>query len=170
MTWDATLAIAVLGAVLGIYNAARQWWRDIERLKVIPKSGQVAIGEAATQATLVIEVVNMSAFPVTLDEVGFLAKGSHGRLAIVGPIMLDRGTLPRRLEPRTSVTLCASPNQDFSFIANVTKAYATTATGRVFRGSSPRLRWMVKHGEVPTEARRLFGRPGIISHSGEPEA
>ena len=40
----------------------------------------------------------------------------------------------------------------------------------MFKGSSPRLRWMVRHREVPTEAKRVLGRPGIISHSGEPEA
>ena len=34
---DITLAIAILGAVLGILNFVRLWWRDRLRLKVIPK-------------------------------------------------------------------------------------------------------------------------------------
>lgn len=164
-----TIAIATVGAVLGIWNAARDWWRDTERLKVIPKRGEISITESGVQATLVIEIVNLSPFAVTVDEAGFLMRGTKHRMALPSPIVMNGEKWPCRLEGRSHVTVCASPDQDFAWIKDVTKAYAGTATGRTFTGNSRALEWMAKHGRVPTATRRIVGRQGVISSTEPPE-
>lgn len=164
-----TLGIAVVGAVLGIYNAVRDWRRDSERLKVIPKSSTISTGEAAVRDTLAIELVNLSPFPVTVTEVGFLLKGTPRRKVIENPVIPDSGDWPRRVEARSSVTVFARADQDFFWIERVTKAYAVTATGCQFKGSSERLRWMIAHGQVPTDQRRIAGRPGLFVSAGDPD-
>src|SRR3546814_11069027 len=56
-----------------------------------------------------IEVVNLSSFPVTVEEVGFTLNARSAtrgeRLVVLVPINSDGGPWPRRLQPRTTVTV-----------------------------------------------------------------
>lgn len=140
MTWTGaiTLAIAVLGAALGIINT----WHSINdrrvKLRVRPLWG------LGLQQTLFgIEVTNLSTFAVTLDDVGFLfgrpTTSTPERACFMQPILTDGGPWPRRLEPRSSVTAYTDVTHlplGRSFWA----AYARTACGELRHARSPALR------------------------------
>jgi hypothetical protein len=71
-----TLSIAVLGAVLGVINT----WRAIDssrvKLKVLPRHA-IPVGGAPSHIGFCIAVTNLSAFPVTVNEVGVLYRGNR---------------------------------------------------------------------------------------------
>jgi hypothetical protein len=149
-TLDAiTLSIAVLGAVLGIVNTWHALSLRMVRLVVRP-SAAVRIGAGAfkstihvpppgTVADLCIEVTNLSAFAVTIDEVGLLPRRGKVRQAIPRPILADGGAWPRRLQPRESVSTYCDPGSVADTV-QVKCAYATTACGHTAKASSPALR------------------------------
>jgi hypothetical protein len=124
------LAIAAVGALFGV---AHTWiGRPRVRLKVIPK---YLVPRGATDPTLTvcIELVNLSEFAVTVDDVGFLCRGAEHRFSIVRPVLGDGGEWPRRLEPSSSVTLyCETP----AALGSLKCAYATTQCGRTMTGTS----------------------------------
>jgi hypothetical protein len=99
-----TLALAVLGAVLGIINTWHGVSRSRVKLKVVPAHA-IPFGEVEESINFSIEVTNLSEFAVTIREVGLFHKGTKKRSAMVKPIILDNGNWPRRLEPRTSITV-----------------------------------------------------------------
>lgn len=160
-----TLGVALLGAFLGVLNTVRDWMRDRERLKVIPKVAEVGAGDGSMVTTLAIEVVNLSQFPVTVDEVGFQQRGTRHRRAIVRPTTPDGVSLPRRLEPRSSATCYASPRSDnFDGLKLYRRGYAKTATGRTFTGTSPILKQVARTGELPEPSgKRIVGMQGAIT-------
>jgi hypothetical protein len=122
-----TTALAVLGAVLGVINAWRSWVKDRPNIKVSVSAGiQQYRGEL-----VLINIRNLSSFPITVTHLGFdvLGRATHGQ--IVKPEFTRGETLPVRLEPRTSVTaLCvkhiALP-PDYLF--TLTNAYIQTDCG-----------------------------------------
>jgi len=135
-----TLAIAILGAVLGLLNT----WNGINdrrvRLKVTPK-WSLAPGFQG----LAIEVVNLSAFPVTISEIGFTIGRSRGALpkrTAAMHQMVDGPQFPVRLERHHSFNA--------TFIADglgrldVRRAYALTTSGVIVKGNSPALRQYVR--------------------------
>lgn len=133
-----TLAIALLGAVLGIINT----WNALDtrrvKMKVIPKLAEFL---PSGGKTICIEVVNLSAFPITVCQVGFLKRWSSVRGAIIRPIILDDGDFPRRLEPRSAFTaytkgLLENPVE----LRNIRCAYAETECGTVRKGHSGALK------------------------------
>lgn len=135
-----TFGIALLGAVLGVINT----WRNIDRdrVKLVVKPAH-AIPVGAMEHThphieFSIEVVNLSVFPITVSEVGFLHRGMHSRAAVMQPVTLDGPTTPRKLEPRESASFYMAkpePRDDHPLKC----AYAKTSCGRTFTGKSPAL-------------------------------
>ena len=91
-----------------------------------------------------IEVTNLSAFPVTVREVGFTINGGlrkKTRAVISLPIVRDGGSWPRRLESRASVSLYF----DWGGLKhNNKRAYILTDCGTVGYGNSPALKSMRK--------------------------
>lgn len=140
-----TLAIAGLGAVLGIINT----WHglDTSRVKLIVRPAHaIPLGAADPNLKFCIEVTNLSAFAVTISDVGVFYKGTNNRGCIVQPILLDGGGWPRRLEPRSSVTIygqtpSSSPDQ------RIRCAYARTECGYTKTGTSPALK-QIARGEL----------------------
>lgn len=136
-----TLAIAVLGAVLGIINTIHSLNRDRILLKIIPKWIIVPSGRY-----LGIEIVNLSYIAVVVEEVGFsLTRTIKGeRIPLLNPVVLDGGPFPRRLEPRYSMTVVASKellkSKEFR---RIKFAYAGTSCGLIFKGNSGALRQAV---------------------------
>jgi hypothetical protein len=131
----ATLAIAVLGAVLGLINTWHQLDRTRVKLRVVPKH-VIPYGAADSRLTFCIEVTNLSAFAVTVEEAGVFYKGTDSRGAYTQPILIDNGPWPRRLESRESVTVYGQPPSVKPGYP-LKCAYARTTCGVVRRGNSP---------------------------------
>lgn len=130
-----TLIIAVLGAVLGIINMRHEFDKSRIKLLVRPKHA-IPVGNFDTRITFCIEVINLSAFAITIEDVGVLFKGTKDRGSIIGPIISDGGKLPRRLEPRSSVTIyCQKPSSPPGHAIKC--AYAKTECGYTKTGTSP---------------------------------
>jgi hypothetical protein len=129
-----TLAIALIGAVLGVLNTWQSLEKDRVKIRVVPKQA-IPLGAADPRLTFCIEITNLSSFAVTIEEAGVLYKGSETRSAYVPPVLLDGQSWPRRLEPRSSVTVygqnpAGRPGHPLKC------AYATTACGVTRTGVS----------------------------------
>jgi hypothetical protein len=131
-----TLAIALLGAALGILNT----WRAMDRDKPKFRVGLVYATPWSEQFTDIqfigIEVTNLSAFPLTVVEVGLNLKRTSDRLAFLPRTERLLGdTIPCRIQAREQKTfyerLDAIPrDRPFSSV------YAKTACGLVFKVKS----------------------------------
>jgi len=133
-----TLAIAILGAVLGVINTWHALDRSRVKLKVLPAHA-IPVGGADPRLKFCIGVTNLSAFPVTIKEVGVLYKGTDRRGVFIDPFLMDGGSWPRRLEPRSSVTVYGQ-KPDSTPGLRIRCAYATTDCGHTKKGNSPALR------------------------------
>jgi hypothetical protein len=123
--WHAwvTFGIAVLGAALGVANLVRDLLDDRVRLRVVPAMsfpmggpgllrvrsghGLAAKLEDGVLPTISVEVVNLSKFPVTIEEIGLceVSPRRYRRQAVaILPPVLQGGTLPRRVEAREAAT------------------------------------------------------------------
>lgn len=137
-----TLAIAAIGAVLGIINT----WRAIDqsrvKLKVIPAHA-IPVGNAPPNIRFCLQVTNLSPFAVTIDDAGFFFRGTRKRASIVAPVFGDQGSWPRRLEPRSSVTIYSElPHSKAG--RTIKCAFARTQCGHTVSGVSPALRQIAK--------------------------
>lgn len=122
-----TTALAVLGAVLGLYNAWRNWVQDRVRLVVEVSAAR----DVYDVPHLLVDIRNLSTFPVTVTHLGFDYLGRSGLHAqIAAPSFVGSEKLPVRLAPRTSATafvaLAAMENEKW---AAVRHAYIKTACG-----------------------------------------
>lgn len=150
----------VLGAVLGVMNTWNQMSKNRVRLRVVPKlawfldSSNVLTTHLSSTETdsplrsrppdrLGIEVVNLSAFAVTVSDVGFGRLRATRAIALL-PELSTGKSWPVRLESRDSFT--AYFRADQSLPEPVLKhpvAYAETDCGAVTYGKSPALRQYV---------------------------
>jgi hypothetical protein len=141
-----TMSIAGLGAALGIINTWHALDQRRVRLRVIPKLAYPFLGGDFGEIMGCIEVVNLSAFPISISEIGFTIDGDprkRRRLAILEPLTSDRQPLARTLEPRHVVT----GYFDLSRMeAGIKKAYVRTDCGEVAYGSSPALKQIRRGG------------------------
>lgn len=137
-----TLAIALFGAVLGLYNT---WQSKRDRTVRFRVRVTQAIGMGGpAPVCLSIEVTNLSPFPITIDEVGLTVgkpRGSLPRRAMLPPHSLVQGTLPMRIEPRHSSSVVGwareLPNERYNH------AYVRTSGGEISYGTSPALiQWL----------------------------
>lgn len=135
-----TFSIAVLGAVLGIINT----WHNIDKtrvkLKVSPARAVHGPGPYR-HLTLSIEVTNLSAFAVTIYEAGVFYSGSDTRAVIPNPILTDGGKWPRRLEPRSSVSILSEKPAN-TRERKIKCAFAKTQCGSLIKGNSKALKQM----------------------------
>ncbi len=143
---------AVAALVLGLRAEFRARRTERVRLIVTPRltfgvnAGHIPAG------ALSIDVANTSAFPVTIDEVGFRLQGAKRRHVIFNPIQLEENAgWPKRLEPHESVTLIASPRALAPDELRLLKcAYARTPSGVERRGTSAALKFVREHGGIPS--------------------
>lgn len=134
-----TLAIAMLGAALGIINT----WIAVSNRRVRLKVRPMWTVGAGPNAGFSIEVTNLSTFPLTITEVGFLyGRGKSlapARMVITQPMVVDGKGWPRRLEAREEVSVYF----DLGSIPTgepFRRAYTKTACGEVATGDSPALK------------------------------
>jgi hypothetical protein len=140
-----TLSLAVLGAVLGIINTWHGLDKSRLKLKVTPKHA-IPVGGTDPRIKFCIEVTNLSAFAVTIEDVGIFYSGTKKRGSIVTPFLADGGSWPRRLEPRSSVTVYSQqPTSEPGH--KITKAYATTQCGYTRTGTTPALKQIAMEAE-----------------------
>lgn len=142
MTWQEsiTLAVAIIGAVLGIVNFWRATDLDRVRLKVIP---QLYLFDTGLEG-ICVEVVNLSAFAVTIRQIGFTLPGPQMLIGDMSWSHLNE-TLPKRMEPRTSFTLYFRPGTfEDPRLADARNAFAKTACGLQFTGVSGAFHQAVK--------------------------
>jgi hypothetical protein len=136
-----TLAIAAVGAVLGIINA----WCSVDqsrvKLKVVPTHA-IPYGAANPNLRFCVQVTNLSEFAVTIDDVGVFYRGTGRRGSIVNPIFADNGPWPRRLEPRTSISIYSELPRSLPG-HEIKCAFARTQCGRTKTGTSPALTQIV---------------------------
>ena len=136
-----TLAIALVGAVLGIINT----WHGLDKTRVkllVQPKHAMPVGAADPRFTFCIEVVNLSAFPVTVYDVGVLYRGTEDRGSFVRPFLMDGGKWPRRLEPRSTVTVYGQ--RPSSHGHGIKCAYANTECGHMQTGTSPALKQIAR--------------------------
>lgn len=136
-----TFAIALLGAVLGLINTWVTLDKSRIKLRVRPAHA-IPVGGAPMHIGLSITITNLSAFAVTVQEVGLLYRGTDRRGAIGNPILLDGGKWPRRLEPRSSISVYAQRPDSQEY--RIKCAYATTECGVTQQGNSPALKQMAR--------------------------
>lgn len=135
----ATLGIALLGAVLGIVNMWRSISRDRPKIKVIPKRA-IPVGGFDESIDFCIEAVNLGTVALTISELGLFHQGATHRSPLtITPIIIDGGAWPRRLEPRTSVTVYGRSNTINAREHPIRCAYAMTDCGLTFEGTSDAL-------------------------------
>ncbi len=133
-----TLAIAVLGAVLGIINTWHGLDKSRVKLKVLPAHA-IPFGAVNPNLKFCIGITNLSAFPITIEDAGVFFDGTSNRGAIVNPVFADGGNWPRRLEPRSTVTVYSQiPMSNEGH--RIKCAYAKTQCGLVATGNSKALK------------------------------
>ncbi len=133
-----TLAIAILGAVLGIISTWHSFDARRVKIKVIPAHA-IPFGSINNRLRFCIQVTNLSSFPITIDDAGVFYTGTDRRGAIVNPVFADGGAWPRRLEPRTSVTVYSqTPHAPEGH--KIKSAYASTQCGVIVSGKSNALK------------------------------
>jgi hypothetical protein len=152
------LGLGVLGSTLGIVGTIISVVAITDqkrvRIKVVPKIAiEVAPGSYITTALSdshtaaartagvrprwCIQVVNLSAFAITVNEVGFGDPRRGFRGVIVTPELAAGMTWPARLEPRQSVVAYAGTGDSLpANIASCPYAYAETDCGKVKFGTS----------------------------------
>jgi hypothetical protein len=140
-----TLAIAVLGAALGVINTWHGLDKSRVKLKVRPAHA-IPVGAANPNITFSIEVTNLSAFAVTVSDVGVIYHGTDVRGSIVSPIIIDGVGWPRRLEQRSSVSIYGQ-RPDSENGRSIKCAYARTQCGVTVTGNSPALK-QIASGEL----------------------
>lgn len=135
-----TLVIAVLGAVLGVMNAWRNWVHDRLRLRVDVSRASGINGAPA----IAINIRNLSRFDVTVTHIGLHCIGRQRHMQFLQPLFTRGEALPVRLESRASCTvvqpLAALPEQGWMAVEC---AYVSTACGNEVVGGKALFR---KHG------------------------
>jgi hypothetical protein len=128
-----TMTAAMIGAALGIMNTWNTMSQRRVRVRVIP---QFLTNVDGTPIGFSIEVINRSAFAVTLAEVGFrTAEGK--KIPLLAATFSDNGHLPRRLEAREAASAMFGPKDFGAPSVKLRAAYARTACGRTIHGNSP---------------------------------
>ena len=137
MTWQEslTLAIALVGAVLGVMNYWRSLDHDRVHIKVTPKWYVTSYGGDG----ICVEVLNLGFIPVTINQIALDVGGGNVYVSLVSAN--NSLKLPKRMEPRTEITFyfpLETANQPN--VAYTKRALARTACGKTFYGTSPALK------------------------------
>jgi hypothetical protein len=130
ITAIAGLVFGLLRAILGVMNTWKAFDRDRIRLRVKPvffirTDGVVQMGGYR------LVITNLSFFPITVKQVGFITKDPNVLSSFFRPIDC---TLPQRMEARSAFT-ASIPEPDGESFLGIRAAYADTACGKRFTGS-----------------------------------
>lgn len=127
MKWI-TFSLAVLGSALGVMNTWRAIDRDKVKLRVRFTNGVTNVS-GFTQNVCGIEITNLSAFPVTVTEIGIHPANSTHKSIFLPPFM-GGVSLPSRLEAREQMTAFI-PAENVNTNLKYKDVYAKMACGVV---------------------------------------
>jgi hypothetical protein len=135
-----TLSIAGVGAALGLLNTWRASDQSRVHLRVAPKIAYPMMPGEPKRPIGCFDIVNLSLFPVWINEFGFTIDGDprkNKRMVILELFSSDMQPLQRAiLEPRRSITVYFEIT---NIQANFKKAYVRTECGEVAYGTGPAL-------------------------------
>jgi hypothetical protein len=134
-----SLGVAVCGLTLGIINFLKSWDKDRIKIKVTPQHA-IPVGSADPSIVCSIEILNLSSFPITISQVGFLYFGTKDKGMITNIVTFDQGKFPRRLESRESFSVYVDAEPFFGSGKKVKSVYAATSCGIVQKGNSKALK------------------------------
>lgn len=137
-----TFGLAVLGAVLGLINT----WHAVDKSRVklrVRPSHAIPFGGADERLKFAVEVTNLSAFPITISDVGVFFEGTNQRVLLADGVFSDNMRLPHRLESRSSFSVY-SQIPYLKTRHRLKSAYATTQCGVTRTGTSPALRQIAR--------------------------
>lgn len=136
-------SIAVLGAALGVLNFWQSVSRDRVKIRVRPITW---LDSSQTVAGPGIQVVNLSAFAVTITQVGFRMRDGKDRVMIPAPVNPhQKNWPPKRLESRESLVVhYAAETLDAPEFLEVRDAFAKTACGCAIEGTSKALKQLIE--------------------------
>lgn len=127
-----TIGIALLGAVLGVMNTWNAMNQQRVRVRVTPNYVTSMDG---SPIGIAIEAINLSAFALTIKEIGF--KSGRGKVPLLAAQFPDGASLPLRLAPRESVSAMIGLRDFGVQSVRLGDAYVRTACGRTISGNSP---------------------------------
>ncbi|WP_086382307.1 hypothetical protein [Caballeronia sordidicola] len=144
-----TAGTALTGAVLGIFNLWRQVSADRVKIRVTPsivvdqRAGGIFASttyivdpaDPPDMVSLAVEILNLSSFPVTIEEIGMTARGS-ARMSFIGAESADHKSLPIRIESRDAIKLYTTPYLISEF-APAVHVFADTVCNNRQIGKSP---------------------------------
>ncbi|MCD8493180.1 MAG: MotA/TolQ/ExbB proton channel family protein [Geovibrio sp.] len=126
--------VGSLGAVLGIINTFNTLNNNKVKMRVTPAHAIIP----QSNVNFCIEVLNMSSFPITICEIGFLLK--NGKKALVSASNFSSVAIPAKLHSRESTT-CYFRLVDLGFNpAFIKTAYARTSCDVMAEGTSEALK------------------------------
>ncbi|TAM42066.1 hypothetical protein EPN54_01410 [bacterium] len=132
-----TFGIAVVGAILGIINTVYAIDKDRIKLRVRPVFGYTVGAPHLKEKYIGVEIINLSIFPVSIAEAGFMLEKTTQRAAILNPLT-HKGviSLPYKLPSREKITLYA----DYDYMIDdpylIKCVYCATECGLVTKGKS----------------------------------
>jgi hypothetical protein len=127
-----TFGIAILGAVLGVFNTWQSWRRDRVKLRV-----QLRWLIWPTDRRIGIEITNDCFLSVTISGIGFSFPDTDQEMAII-PEFTSGEQLPLRLEPRASATAILPLTAENEITRHKIKSvWVKTACDKRFSGPVP---------------------------------
>jgi hypothetical protein len=161
-----TLAVALLGAALGIISTLHTLDKSRVKLRIIPAHA-IPVGAMNPNLCFCIEVTNLSAFAVTLCEASLFHRGTRQRSILPNPVILDGGSWPRRLESRSSVALYgALPESPPGGRIRCAYARASASIGALALCTPSAARALADHRRRPARASRTRSRARpVIAHA-----
>jgi hypothetical protein len=145
----AATVTAIVGGVTAVHYARK----DRTTLLRVRPGWWFVYGDPAEQG-IQIDVLNLSAFPVTITNVGYLVRGRKGFLTWKPAILDPAFGLPLRLEPHDSHAF-RFPNQfleEFDF-SQVTKAIVYTSSGEYRCGTNHCLKEVIANARSKKRSR-----------------
>ncbi|MCW1410747.1 MULTISPECIES: hypothetical protein [Rhizobium] len=128
------IGLGAVGTVLGVMNTWNTMSQRQMRMRVTPA---FLLEQDGTPFGFSIEAVNLSAFPLTLCEIGFRTAKKR-RTVITGYRTSDGRSLPCRLEPREAISFMFGAGDVRPPSGHrIGAAYIRTACGRTILGDSP---------------------------------
>lgn len=134
----------VAGAILGVLNTWHNLRRDRVRLSVRPYHA-IPVGLNIAPINFGIEVINLSEFPIVLEDIGFqLLANKRATLSLLTHSIETPSKLPCKLEPHTAYSSRFHTTDVHLDFGHIECAYARTQCGITIRGTSPALKQLTR--------------------------
>lgn len=132
-----TFGIAVVGAILGIINTVYAINKDRVRLKVCPVFGYTFGAPHLKEQYIGVEIINLSMFPVSINQAGFMLENTTQRAVILRPLTTQGAIyLPYKLPSREKITLYADYDSIMEDPILIKYAYCETECAILAKGKS----------------------------------